>query len=323
LKDHGGQVQVFDAQPPMMTDVLLLRAPGDDDRYSTAFLERGYNPISVPVLETVSTNLARLKEIVKAGPALENYDGVIMTSARSCEGWKSVVRALVQESLSDTTSSLSFLFLINVDPYKIVMTAKWSSIPFYAVGQATASALSSIRTTYNHSPYIPGPTLGEASGTAEQLANFILSFEGHSRPSKVLYLTGDKNRDTIPRILGEASIMVNPVKVYETQFSSNFAQDLESALQSASNGARRHFPMLTFTIIIPLLLQSSLNGGSSILLRPLQNQQPPSYAIILTSAYLLSLPRKHLCPRRHPALCLPSPRLPPSGQSRPRSCRTS
>jgi uroporphyrinogen-III synthase len=104
------------------------------------------------------------------------------------------------------------------------------------VGQATASALSSIRTTYDYTPYSPGPTLGESSGTGEQLANFILSSEGRSRPKNVLYLTGDKNRDTVPRILGEAGIVVNPVKVYETKFSSNFAQDLEAALQSVSKG---------------------------------------------------------------------------------------
>jgi len=111
--------------------------------------------------------------------------------------------------------------------------ASWLSIPFYVVGQATASALSSIRTTY-HTPYAPGVILGESSGTGEHLANFILSSEGISRLKKVLYLTGDKNRDTVPRILGQAGVVVSPVKVYETQFSSNFAQDLQDALQSAS-----------------------------------------------------------------------------------------
>ena len=115
-----------------------------------------------------------------------------------------------------------------------MVTAKWSSIPFYVVGQATAAALSSVRAVCNHTPYSPGPTLGESSGTGEQLANFILSFEGRPIPKMLLYLTGDKNRDTVPRILGEADIVVNPVKVYETKFSSNFTRDLEAAFQNVS-----------------------------------------------------------------------------------------
>lgn len=102
------------------------------------------------------------------------------------------------------------------------------------MGQATAAALSSVRAVYNHTPYSPGPTLGESSGTGEQLANFILSFEGRPIPKMLLYLTGDKNRDTVPRILGEADIVVNPVKVYETKFSSNFTRDLEAAFQNVS-----------------------------------------------------------------------------------------
>lgn len=118
------------------------------------------------------------------------------------------------------------------------VAARWPSIPFYVVGQATASALLSVRAIYDNSPYAPGPALGESSGTSEQLVNFILSLEGSSRPKKLLYLTGDKNRDTVPRILGEAGIAVNPIKVYETQFSSSFTQDLETALQSASKGSR-------------------------------------------------------------------------------------
>ncbi|KAF8229417.1 tetrapyrrole biosynthesis, uroporphyrinogen III synthase [Tricholoma matsutake] len=223
-----------------MANVLLLRASptGDEDRYSTAF-SAGYNPVSVPVLETVPTNLTSLKEIVRSGP---DYDGVIMTSARSCEAWKSVVGVLVGESSLGTNGGGS---------------ARWPSIPFYVVGQATASALLSVRAIYDNSPYAPGPALGESSGTSEQLVNFILSLEGSSRPKKLLYLTGDKNRDTVPRILGEAGIAVNPIKVYETQFSSSFTQDLETALQSASKGFDQwwivHFAPSSAKSAIPIL----------------------------------------------------------------------
>lgn len=102
-----------------MANVLLLRAPStdDDDRYSTAFSSAGYNPVPVPVLETVPTNLDNLKGIIRAGPAIENYDGVIMTSARSCEAWKSVIGVLLEESTSNSAtgeSGLSYLSIVSV-----------------------------------------------------------------------------------------------------------------------------------------------------------------------------------------------------------------
>jgi uroporphyrinogen-III synthase len=95
-----------------MANVLLLRAPtvGDNDRYSSAFTLAGYHPVSAPVLETVPTNLTSLKEIVRAGPTAENYDGVILTSARSCSAWKSVVVDLVDEPPTDANPSASSLF---------------------------------------------------------------------------------------------------------------------------------------------------------------------------------------------------------------------
>jgi len=92
-----------------MANVLLLRAPsaGEDDRYSAAFVSAGYHPVSAPVLETVSTNLSSLKAIVRAGPAAGNYDGVIVTSVRSCEAWKSVIGILASEALSSPNTSES------------------------------------------------------------------------------------------------------------------------------------------------------------------------------------------------------------------------
>ncbi len=66
---------------------------------------------------------------------------------------------------------------------------------------------------------------GESSGTAEQLASFILAEQ--PRPTKLLYLTGDKNRDTLPNILGGAGVSLHSLRVYETQGSSTFLQQLK------------------------------------------------------------------------------------------------
>jgi uroporphyrinogen-III synthase len=110
----------------------------------------------------------------------------------------------------------------------------WSSTPFYVVGKSTASSLFAIRSAHPHSPFVPEDIRGETSGTSEQLARFILKdLESHPIPHRkpFLYLTGDKNRDTLPSILREAKLELDALKVYETQGSSTFSRDLESVLQ--------------------------------------------------------------------------------------------
>ncbi|KAK0192074.1 tetrapyrrole biosynthesis, uroporphyrinogen III synthase [Armillaria mellea] len=169
-------------------NVLLLREPtpasdSGEDRYEAAFAAAKYTPYSIPVLETVLTNITELASVTEQS----DFDGVIMTSARSCEAW---------DKANGT---------------------KKDGFRFYAVGKATASTL--------HSSMPNADIRGEHSGTAEQLANFILAEQ--PCPTKLLYLTGDKNRDTLPNILSGAGISLHSVKVYETQGSSTFSQQLK------------------------------------------------------------------------------------------------
>ncbi|KAK0482410.1 tetrapyrrole biosynthesis, uroporphyrinogen III synthase [Armillaria novae-zelandiae] len=171
-----------------MVSVLLLREPtpsseSGEDRYETAFARGNYTSFSIPVLETVLTNLTELASVTEQS----DFDGVIMTSARSCEAWDN----------ANGTGKDEF--------------------PFYVVGTATASTLRSS---------MPNADIrGESSGTAEQLSNFVLAEQ--PRPAKLLYLTGDKNRDTLPNILGGAGVSLYSLKVYETQGSSTFSQQLK------------------------------------------------------------------------------------------------
>lgn len=81
-----------------MSNVLLLREPSPipGDRYETAFNSAGYHTVSVPVLETVFANLPDLKYIINHGPTAERFDGVVITSGRACEAWKSAVHDLVK-----------------------------------------------------------------------------------------------------------------------------------------------------------------------------------------------------------------------------------
>ncbi|KAG5642299.1 hypothetical protein DXG03_003043 [Asterophora parasitica] len=195
----------------VMANVLLLRAPssGEEDRYEAAFTDAGYNAVSVPVLKTISTNLPTLKDILEAGPAAENFEGVVLTSARSCEAWKTVMGELVRAG--------------------VTTQGTWSAVPFYVVGQGTAAALSEVQQAYGQTPYTPEELRGESSGTGERLAQFIR--DQPEKPKKLLYLTGDKNRDTVPTILGEAGIELRALKVYETQGSSTFERDLGKAIE--------------------------------------------------------------------------------------------
>ena len=108
-------------------------------------------------------------------------------------------------------------------------------MPFYVVGQATALALKELENLYAGIGFCRLDIRGESSGTAEQLAHFILN-DPTSRSGQLLYLTGDKNRDTLPNILSGCGIKLHPLRVYETQGSSTFEQELLVALESSPKG---------------------------------------------------------------------------------------
>jgi uroporphyrinogen-III synthase len=195
--------------------VILLRAPSGDehDKYEAAFASAGYLPVSIPVLQTTLTNISLLADIISAG----GYSGVIVTSVRACEAWKAAVQSISSSPASDTSNSL------------------WFTVPFYVVGKATASALSSLHDLFpaTHHHLLPSPAMirGQESGNAEQLANFIVKdVKANGRESNLLYLTGDKNRETLPFILNTAGLKFDPVQVYGTTGSLSFKDDLERAI---------------------------------------------------------------------------------------------
>ncbi|KAJ3830187.1 tetrapyrrole biosynthesis, uroporphyrinogen III synthase [Lentinula raphanica] len=188
-----------------MLVTILLRAPDPDasaDRYEAAFdvLGSSSKAICVPVLETVLMNIEKLKQTIVSGP---NVDGVIITSARSCEAWKVSVAQC---------------------PDKQTVIDSWSNIPFYVVGAATASSLRELCPN-------PNQIRGEHSGTAEKLARFILDEMEGTPTKRFLYLVGDKNRDTLPKIMDEKHVQLVPLQVYETRGSSKFSVDLNQALE--------------------------------------------------------------------------------------------
>ncbi|KAJ7608129.1 tetrapyrrole biosynthesis, uroporphyrinogen III synthase [Mycena polygramma] len=180
-----------------MSNFLLLRDPSQSpDRYESVFSGAGYVPASIPVLETVLVNLEALTDTVRLGP---RHGAVIITSARACEAWRKAVDTLDSRQISNQESD-------------------WSSTPFYVVGKSTASSLKAIRDAHPHSRLVPTDIRGESSGTSEQLANFIIadldSLPPESKQKPFLYLTGDKNRDTLPDILHNGNIEHGPLQIW-------------------------------------------------------------------------------------------------------------
>lgn len=126
-------------------------------------------------------------------------------------------------------------------PKPITTAASWSSTPFYVVGEATAKALAAIGDVYGAGPLAPKDIRGgPQTGSSERLAHFILNDLPDKEEKRLLYLTGDKNRDTLPKILDESHVKLQSLQVYKTQGSSQFAKDLERVIKATSAGKSGH-----------------------------------------------------------------------------------
>lgn len=128
------------------------------------------------------------------------------------------------------------------------LIANWETIPFYVVGEATAAALKNLAASLP-SYLLPSEVLGAESGTSEKLAHLILEHCEQTqdvakikkkRKAKLLYLTGDKNRDTLAKILVDGNIELDSVQVYKTHNSPTFEASLRGVLEAESNGASLH-----------------------------------------------------------------------------------
>ena len=89
------------------------------------------------------------------------------------------------------------------------------------------------------SPFTPYSQniIGEGSGTGEALAKVIIDDQG-GRATKLplLYLTGDKNKDTLPTLAQAAGLDLEPLQVYGTRGSPKFSAGVGELF-------RRHLPL--------------------------------------------------------------------------------
>ena len=156
--------------------VLLLRSPSAPDPYMQALEEAGFRAACEPVLRFVFPHQQALSERL-ARPA--HYAGLIVTSPRA-------VRAL-----SDTLAEPS------------VQSAAWKAKPAYAVGPRTAEALRALG-------FAPE---GEETGEAAALADYIAR---RAKGAPLLFLCGNRRRETLPERLREEGVPFEEQVVYET-----------------------------------------------------------------------------------------------------------
>jgi len=179
---------------------LLLRTPEtppETDRYEAALARASFRPLSLPVLETALENLGRLSRIVRGqDDDRGTVDAVIVTSARAVDACANAGA--------------------DID---------WRGVRFYAVGPATAAMLARL-------PNPPQDVRGTESGTAERLAHYIVRDLAARKGERLLYLTGDKNRETLSRVVGEGldeDVLIE-LRVYATRGVRDFESLLARAL---------------------------------------------------------------------------------------------
>jgi uroporphyrinogen-III synthase len=94
-------------------------------------------------------------------------------------------------------------------------------------------------TTLHSSVFSESLILGATqAGSSESLAQFVLDDLPLRRiGGKLLYLTGDKNRDTFRRTMAENSVGMDELMVYETRAANDLGERISSIAKEIANGA--------------------------------------------------------------------------------------
>ncbi|KAF8591716.1 tetrapyrrole biosynthesis, uroporphyrinogen III synthase [Ramaria rubella] len=202
----------------MSRAVILLKSPPrvyTVDAYVQHFERAGYTPYFVEVLESNFCNEKSLEDIVRADPKGSVFAGVVITSSRAADAWIQAVS--VVEKPGD-----------------------WSNTPFYVIGESTARTLKQI-TALHPTKFTEALILGASqTGKSETLAQFVLDdLPSRQTTGKLLYLTGDKNRDTFFKIMSENGVALECLMVYETKSASDLAERVALVVQEIKKVATR------------------------------------------------------------------------------------
>ena len=161
-------------------DVILLRSEDEgDDRYVSAFAQTGLHAVCEPVLAFNYPNQSALQNHLTHR---DQYAGIIATSPR-------------------VASALERLFAERED-----LARSWRGALAYAVGPKTAQRLRDVGLGLE--------PRGQDTGDADALASRIVE---DAPGSPLLFLSGNRRRDTLPNQLRAADVPFDEVVVYETR----------------------------------------------------------------------------------------------------------
>jgi uroporphyrinogen-III synthase len=168
----------------MSVDVVLLRSSADPDPYVQAFEAAGWTAACCPVLSFTFTHQEALMDHLETASA---YSGLILTSPRA-------VQALAQAFEKEPA-----------------LTKLWTDQPVYVVGPKTAERVKELGLE---------PKAEEAGQAAGLIDKIAASWEKQSMRSPMLFLSGNRRRETIPQGLVKVGIPVAEQEVYETTIRS-------------------------------------------------------------------------------------------------------
>ncbi|GBG35070.1 Uroporphyrinogen-III synthase [Hondaea fermentalgiana] len=182
-------------KPPSLPPfkVLLLKEPAKPCKYATTLAPRNGTVSYCPVLAFERTPDAAQRvvdAILKAQPgdASPGQLGVVVTSPRAAE--------VIADALRLLETTLSVDERANVPSW----------LRSFPVGEETASRLGTFASK----------SMGKA-GSAKDLLPEILAWVGEAKASRrVLFVSGNLRRDTIPHGLQEAGISMEEIVVYRT-----------------------------------------------------------------------------------------------------------
>ncbi|MFB6272214.1 MAG: uroporphyrinogen-III synthase [Salinibacter sp.] len=158
-------------------DVILLRSADAPDRYQRAFAEAGVRAVCEPVLTFAFPNQQALADHLGRH---DRYGALVATSPRSA----TALRRLFEEQAD--------------------LAEAWQDTPAFAVGPKTARRLQEVGLQPR----------GEDAGDAEALADRIVE----AAPSTpLLFLCGNRRRETLPDRLRAADVSFEELIVYETR----------------------------------------------------------------------------------------------------------
>lgn len=168
---------------PAAPDVILLRSADEPDPYLQAFDEAGLRAECRPVLQFTFPAEEALRERLGAR---DQYSALVATSPRAV---RAVRRAF------ETAPSLR---------------EAWEGTPAYAVGPKTGGRLRALGFEVR----------GEEAGDAESLVSIIVD-DAPSAP--LLFLAGNRRRETLPAGLRAGAVPFEELVVYETHLRSSLS----------------------------------------------------------------------------------------------------